>query len=199
VLLLATACGASQTNSRTPAPTVAATAAGASTCAREGLPPPAPGTRRLELSVETGPGATEVTVDGQVQVAVREGTGCAQVELTPGAHRVELRARGDDGLGVHLKLDGQHPSQPWWYDVFSFDCGQPTCERGPLAAWGRAAQADRKRLTDPCSAVQVRDVKWDSERRPGGELVTQLSLGFTVFLYKEPFDLEPRDQSCPEN
>jgi hypothetical protein len=110
-----------------------------------------------------------------------------------------VRALGAGGVGARVKVAAQHPSQPWWYEVFSFDCGQPTCEKEPLAAWGRAAQTDRKALWDPCSATQVRDVKWESERVPGGDLVTALRLSFTVFVYKDAFDSQPRDPSCPEN
>lgn len=200
--VVAAACGGSQSTGPgvpTAATAVAATPMGAHSCDRAGLQPVAPGKRRVELALDANPGATEVSVDGATRVAAKSGTACAHVELDPGEHQVVVLSRGDEGLGAHLKMMAAHPKEDWWYDLFNFDCGQPTCEKGPLADWGRAAQADRKAMTDPCSAMQIRNIKWESERAPGRDLVTGLRLTFTVFLYKDAFNNQPRDPACPEN
>jgi hypothetical protein len=160
------------------------------------------GARPLELKLSAGPGAAEVTVDGATQVAAQAGGGevCAYLDLPAGAHQIALRAAGDAGLGVELALAAGNPKGPWWYDVFSLSCGASgPCAREQLVAWRDAAQADRQRLTDPCSATQLRDLRWESERVPGGSQVTGLTLSFTLFVYATPFDLPPRDPSCPTN
>jgi hypothetical protein len=194
-ILLAAACGGS---SPPPAkPLVVDTPRGAA-CDRAG----AAGARPLELKLAAAPGVAEVTVDGAPQLSVRAGGGaaCAYLDLPPGAHPVTLRATGDGGLGLDFAASAGNPKGPWWYDVFRFGCGgSGVCSREELVAWRDRMQADRKALTDPCSATQIRDVKWDSERVPGGSQVTGVSLSFTLFVYAVPFDKEPRDPDCPEN
>lgn len=192
-LVLLAACGGGSSPAPTVGPRAVSTTTAVSTC--DEAPPPL-GMRRIKLELATGPGQAEVTVDGAPRAGADSGTACGTADLAPGAHQVTLRARGDKGLGVRFAVTAQHAA--WTYDVFKLACGLPgACGRDELATTRTALQANRQGVWDPCSGMQLRDVKWDTSRVPGGDQVLSIDLSFTVFVYDKPFDLPPRDPGCP--
>jgi hypothetical protein len=202
LLLAAAACGGRPSSGAAgPAPAAAPPPElTASPC--DGDAPPGGLGRRFEARLETGPGSAELRFDGRPALSSTAGGGaaCQILELSPGVHQIDLAAQGDSGVGLRIGLSSQHPDRPDRYDVFSLACGVPgVCAREQLQAWRQAIQDDRTRMHDPCSATQIRDIRWDSERIPGTDQLSALRLSFTLSVYAQPFDSPPRDPGCPTN
>jgi hypothetical protein len=143
---------------------------------------------RARLDIERGEGS--ITVDGQT------GGPCAIFALTPGPHRVAIHAAGPAAFGVAAVL--QAFSDGTAYDVFDLHCGFPgPCDTDTLHAWQSDVQAARTHMTDPCAALKVTAVHWDSEKLDAYH-PKSLDVSFELHVYSKPSGKPPRDPSCPD-
>jgi hypothetical protein len=146
--------------------------------------------RSLRSKLELERGAGTLTVDG------KDGGACAVFALTPGEHQVKLDAAGEGAFGVAATLDIFADGNR--YDLFELRCGVPgSCDTGTLRAWRAAIEADRTRMTDPCGAAKITNVKWESQQMDDVH-PRALSLSFVLHVYSKSSGKAPHDPSCPE-
>ena len=144
---------------------------------------------RARLELERGEGA--ITVDGQTG-----GGPCTIYALKPGLHRVTIHAAGPSAFGMHAIIDAA--SDGHQYDVFDLQCGFPgSCDVETLKNWRKELEGDHAKMTDPCAALKVTDIKWDAEKLDEYHPKT-LDVSFTMHVYSRPSGKPARDPSCPE-
>ncbi len=162
----------------------------------------APGKRRYEVRVESAPGVVWVHVDGNQLYAPEATAACFYLDLAPGDHTVKLHGSrsADPGLvGATMGVAEHNPKGPWWYDVFSFQCGNPgVCTVDALKEWKTEVNEDRKRLTDPCSGTRITGLNYNFEHMPGNEAATAVDVDFVLHVKPKSLDLPPRSEECPE-
>ncbi len=145
---------------------------------------------RARLELERGEG--KIAVDGQA------GGPCAVYELTPGPHAVAVHAEGVGAGPFGLAAILQAHADGNAYDVFDLHCGFPgPCDNDTLRAWQSAVRADRTKMTDPCAALTVTDIRWESKQLDEVH-PSALDVTFNLHVYGKPSGKPPRDPSCPE-
>jgi hypothetical protein len=162
----------------------------------------AAGKRRYELRAEAAPGVVWVNVDGDSLYAPEATPSCFDLDLAPGDHTVKLHAEraADPGVvGATLAVAEHNPKGPWWYDVFSFQCGNPgACTVETLKAWKKDVTDDRKRLTDPCSGTRITGLAYDFAHMPGNDAASGIDVSFVLHVKPKSLDMPPRSEECPE-
>lgn len=144
---------------------------------------------RARLEIERGEGS--ISIDGQ------SGGPCAIYALLPGPHRVAVHAAGAGAFGVAAVL--QAFSDGTAYDVFDLHCGFPgSCDTETLHSWQKEVETSRTHMTDPCAALKVTAVHWDSEKLDDVH-PKSLDVSFELHVYSKPSGKAPHDPSCPEN
>ncbi len=143
---------------------------------------------RARLDLERGDGS--LAVDGQT------GGACAVYKLTPGEHQVTLTATGPAAFGIAASLQAVAGGQT--YDVFDLHCGLPgSCDNDSLRAWQKAIEADRTQMTDPCAALKLTNLRWETQQLDEVH-PKALTLSFVLHVYSKPSGKPPHDKSCPE-
>lgn len=165
--------------------------------------PPAEGHKRFELRVKSSEGRAWVTIDGKETLfkSMERIEDCFYLDLPFGEHTVSVRAKADQqagGVGAGLKVSEFGPQTNAWYDVFSFTCGAPgPCDKDSLVDWKHRAEADRREIWDPCSSSKVKGVAWETGRMPDSLHPEELTVSFSMKLYKHSPRFQPRDETCP--
>jgi hypothetical protein len=208
IFLILTACGAAA-----PPPPTATKAAlagprcqgGGCTCRSKesgDAEEAAPGKRRYEFRVESAPGVAWVTVDDNQLYAPEATPSCFYLDLAPGDHKVKLgaAASADPGVvGATMSVAEHNPKGPWWYDVFSFACGNPgACTVETMKQWKKEVVADRKGLTDPCSGTRITGLDYTFGHMPGNDAAKEVAVTFQLHVKPKSLDLAPRSEECPE-
>jgi hypothetical protein len=162
------------------------------------------GAKRFELQIGRGLDPTTVLIDGRVALdrpSDHPEAVCSDIELPPGRHTVELRARAKEpvaGFTPQLALAEYGPVAAGWYHTFDFACGgAEACTKDDLRDWLEKVQAVPRGLHDPCGSVRVEQVHWGAERSPEVKL-EDLQLSFVLHVYA----FTPKNRSgapnCPD-
>jgi len=143
---------------------------------------------RARLELERGEGA--LSVDGQT------GGPCAVFALTPGEHQVAIHAAGEAAFGVAATVEAFSDGNR--YGVFELRCGIPgSCDTETLRGWQHEVETDRSQMTDPCAALKVTNVHWESQKLDEFH-PKSLDVSFVMHVYSKPSGKAPHDPSCPE-
>lgn len=162
------------------------------------------GVKRFELAIGRGLDPTTVLVDGRVAIERPKDhpeAVCADLDLPPGKHRVELRARAKEpmaGFTPSLTVAEFGPIAAGWYHTFDFACGgNEACLKDDLRDWLSKTQAVPRGLHDPCGSVRVEQVQWGAERSPEVKL-EDLQLSFVLHVYAFPTHNKSGSPNCPD-
>jgi hypothetical protein len=143
---------------------------------------------RARLEIERGQGS--LAIDGQ------SGGHCSIFALTPGEHRVSVQATSEAAFGIAAALDAFADGQK--YQVFDLRCGAPgSCDTVTLRQWQKDVEQNRNSMTDPCAALKVTNVHWESQQLDEYH-PKALTVTFALHVYSKPSGKPPRDPSCPD-
>ena len=113
---------------------------------------------------------------------------------------VKRAFNADPGVvGTTMSVAQHNPKGPWWYDVFSFACGNPgACTVETMKQWKKEVVADRKGLTDPCSGTRITGLDYQFGHMPGNDAAREVEVTFQLHVKPKSLDLAPRSEECPE-
>jgi hypothetical protein len=159
---------------------------------------PEPPLKRFEFRVGPTQNALWVSVDDMVLYKSTERADeCFYVDLMPGRHPVQIHGKGDDGLGVVVRVAELSGAGPWWYDTFSFDCGGGgLCDLdGMRGEKARIAQVDRG-IHDTCGSVKVQQLDWRTGTMPDALHPGEIVVDFVLNVYRFATEHPPGSDAC---
>jgi hypothetical protein len=169
-------------------------------------PPPAEGSKRLEIrmSVHGGEGVLQAPTVGRFTATGADDT-CFYVDVPAGSKAawtfVARASNPDAGLAPRLTIFEYGPKGPFWYEIFAFDCVGVAgkCDGAGVAAWtGRLKQRQRGRM-DPCGSLVVTGLDWETSgglaHRDTG-LYRDFSVRFDAEVKKFATQFPPHATEC---
>jgi hypothetical protein len=157
--------------------------------------------KRFEFHIGPASIALWVRVDDMVLYKSDEhAEDCFYVDLTNGAHKIELRGSQDGGLSAALDVHEYGPQSKSWYDTFHFNCGSPgACSTDELDEWKGELTKYKRGLQDPCGSTKVRALTWDAGQAPDQQHPKDLQVDFTLEIYGFEPDKAHGDPQCANN
>ena len=154
--------------------------------------------KRFELRLGPTDNDLWVTVDGQVLYKSKErATECFYLDLTPGDHKVLLRASRPNGVQAGLAIQELGVAAASWYKTFRFSCGvSGTCSHDELDGVKADLAQVKAGLHDPCGSVRVKGVAWDTGVAPDQVHPQDLAVGLTLDVYKFKPGKPSGDPTC---
>ena len=155
--------------------------------------------KRFELRLGPSPHDLWVTIDGKTVLykSPERAEQCFYLDLSSGAHAVELRASNPDGVSVALAVHELGTRTGSWYDTFAFACGAPgVCSYEELASQKAEYASAARASFDRCGTTKVKGISWDHGKAPDQQHPSELLVRFTLDIYRFPATKVHGDDTC---